>query len=122
MLEINAISREADLERRAELHHLDSQLCNIRALFAIAAVAGLTALIFGALRGSALLAGICALSVAVLGWCLISQYKFMRKRDRIARTVSWIGLEKPVNTPPYEARNDTGESAQIKITEAASVS
>jgi hypothetical protein len=119
VLDTNASSREADVDRRAELHHLDSQLCNIRALFAIAAFTGFSALIFGALRGNALLAGTCALSVAVLGWCLVSQYKLMRKRDRIARTVSWIGLEKTVIAPRYESRSDNGESAQIKITEAA---
>jgi hypothetical protein len=112
-------SREADAVRRAELHLLDSRLCNIRAVFAIATFVILVTFIFGALRGQLMLAAVGAAGVVVLGWCLASQYRLMRKRDELARSLSWIGLDNLTTVPRFDAEARNEVSAQVMIKEAA---
>ena len=112
-------SREADAVRRAELHLLDSRLCNIRAVFAIATFVILVTFIFGALRGHMRLAALGAAGVVVLGWCLASQYRLMRKRDELARSLSWIGLDNLTTLPRLDANAHNEAATQVMIKEAA---
>jgi hypothetical protein len=93
MKDENVLMRKAEAARRTELAQLDDQLCNVRALFAIAVFTAIASFFFGVKRDSTLLAAVGCLSVAAVCWCLIRQYRLVRERDQLARTLSWVGLD-----------------------------
>jgi hypothetical protein len=99
MNEKTVLTRRAEAARRLELGEIDDRLCNVRALFAITTLTALASFAFSMLRDSTLLAALGVLSFLGLCWCLVTQYRLVQTRDRLARSLSWIGVD-GASAPP----------------------